>query len=74
MPRRHPLQITPAQIRAAHEALGLDPDLTLSVSISPGYVHVTTVEVDEDGHPIVTGGVLQRVETGADVTEEGSYS
>ena len=68
------MQITPAQVRAAHDALGLDPDLTLHVSISPGYVHVTTAEVDEDGHPIVTGGVLQRVETSVDVTDEGSPS
>lgn len=73
-PRRHPLQITSAQVRAAHEALGLDPDLTLHVSISPGYVHVTTAEVDEGGHPIVTGGVLHRVETSVDVTTEGSDS
>jgi hypothetical protein len=68
------LQITPAQIRAAHEALGLDPDLTLHVSISPGYVHVTTAELDEGGHPIVTGGVLQRVETSVETTTEGSAS
>lgn len=68
------MQITPAQIQAAHEALGLDHDLTLHVSISPGYVHVTTAEVDADGHPLVTGGVLQRVETGVDVTDEGSHS
>lgn len=68
------MQITSAQVRAAHEALGLDPDLTLHVSISPGFVHVATAEVDEDGHPIVTGGVLQSIETGVDVTTEGSAS
>lgn len=68
------MQITSAQIRAAHEALGLDHDLTLHVSISPAYVHVTAAEVDENGHPIVTGGVLQRVETSVDVTTEGSHS
>ena len=64
------MQITSAQIRAAHEALGLDPDLTLHVSISPGYVHTTTAEVDEDGHPIVTGGVLRRVEASTPVEPE----
>ena len=64
------MQITSAQIRAAHEALGLDPDLTLHVSISPGYVHTTTAEVDEDGHPIVTAGVLQRVEASIPVEPE----
>lgn len=68
------MQITSAQVRAAHEALGLDPDLTLHVSISPGFVHVATAEVDEDGHPIVTGGVLRSVEAGVDVTTEGSAS
>lgn len=68
------MQITTAQVRAAYEALGFDPDLTLSVSISPGYVYVATAEVDEDGHPVVKGGVLQRVETGVDVTDEGSPS
>ena len=68
------MQITSAQVRAAHEALGLDPDLTLHVSISPGFVHVATAEVDEDGHPIVTGGMLQSVETSTDVTDEGSLS
>ena len=64
------MRITLAQIRAVHEALGLDPDLTLHVSISPDYVHVTTAKVDEDGHPIVTSGVLQRVETGYEIEQE----
>lgn len=64
------MQITAAQVRAAHEALGLDPDLTLHVSISPGYVHTTSAEVDEDGHPIVTAGVLQRVEASMPVESE----
>ena len=64
------MQITPAQVRAAHEALGLDPDLTLHVSISPGYVHTTTAEVDEDGHPIVKAGELQRVEASIPVEPE----
>lgn len=68
------MQITSAQVRAAHEALGLDPDLTLHVSISPGFVHVATAEVDEGGHPIVTGGVLQSIETSTNVADEGSAS
>ena len=58
------MDIAPTQVRAAHEALGLDPDLTLHLSISPGYIHIVSAETTEDGHPIVTGGVLQRVETG----------
>lgn len=64
------MQITSAQVRAVHDALGLDPDLTLHVSISPDYVHVTTAETDEDGHPIVKGGVLRRVETALTIEEE----
>lgn len=63
------MQITPAQVRAAHEALGVDPDLTLHVSISPGYVHVTAAELNADGHPVVTGGALQCVETSVNVEE-----
>lgn len=64
------MQITAAQVRTAHEALGLNPDLTLHVSISPGYVHTTTAKVNEDGHPIVTSGVLQRVEASIPVEPE----
>lgn len=64
------MQITAAQVRAAHEALGLDPDLTLHASISPGYAHITTAQVDADGHPIVTAGVLRRVEASIPVEPE----
>lgn len=64
------MQITAAQVRAAYDALGLDYDLTLSVSISPGYAHVTTAQLDEDGAAVVAGGVLQRVETGIEVEQE----
>ena len=64
------MQITSAQIRAAHEALGLDPDRTLNVSIRPGYGYTTTAEVDGDGHPIVKAGVLQRVEASMPVEPE----
>lgn len=60
---------TPAQILAAYDALGLDHDLTLSVSISPGYVHVSTAETDPGGHPVVTGGMLQSVSTAYTVEE-----
>lgn len=64
------MQITAAQVRAAYDALGLDHDLTLGVTITPGRVHLTTAEVDEGGHPVITGGVLQRVETGIEVEQE----
>lgn len=66
------MQITSAQVRAAYDALGLDYDLTLGVSIAPGYVHITTAGVDEAGHPVIVGGQLQRVETGIEVVEEVS--
>lgn len=62
-------QFTPDHVRAAHDALGLDHDLTLGVSIAPGYIHVTTAETDENGAPIVIGGVLQRVEAGYQIEE-----
>lgn len=64
------MTITSAQVRAAYEALGLDHDLTLGVTIIPGWVHITTAETDAAGSPIVLGGVLQRVETGVEVDQE----
>lgn len=64
------MAITAAQVRAVYDELGLDHDLTLGVTITPGRVHVTTAETDEDGAPVVTGGVLQRVETGYEIEQE----
>lgn len=64
------MQITAVQVRAAYDALGLDHDLTLGVTISPGYIHVTTAETGPEGHPIVIGGVLQRVNAGVETREE----
>lgn len=61
---------TPSHVRAVYDALGLDHDLTLGVSITPGYIHITTAQTDEHGAPIVTGGVLQRTSTGHDIEEE----
>ena len=63
------MTITSAQVRAVYDALGLDYDLTLGLTITPGRVHVSSVETDAGGSPIITGGVLQRVETGHDITE-----
>lgn len=54
---------TPAQVAAAYDVLALDHDYTLGVTITPGRVHVTTALLDESGHPVVTGGVLQRMES-----------
>ena len=66
------MAITAAQVRAVYDALNLDHDLTLGVTITPGRVHVTTAKTDEEGAPVVVGGVLQRVETGVNVEQEVS--
>lgn len=47
------MQITAVQVRAAYDVLGLDHDLTLGVTISPGYIHVTTAETREGEVPNV---------------------
>lgn len=60
----------PSHVRAVHDALGLDHDLTLSVAITPGYIHITTAQTDEHGAPIVTGGVPQRTSLGYDIEED----
>lgn len=64
------MHFTPDQVRAVYDTLGLDHDLTLGVTISPGYIHVTTAETGPEGHPIVIGGVLQSVNAGVEVREE----
>lgn len=64
------MAITAAQVRAVYDELSLDHDLTLAVTITPGRVYVTTAETDENGAPVVTGGVLQRVETGYEIEQE----
>lgn len=66
------MEITTGQLRAALGALGLDPDLTVSVSMSSTWAHVVTAQVDEDGHAIVSGGVLQTVDHGIQLTEEAA--
>lgn len=50
--------ITRAQYTAALEALGLDPRLTISVSLQAGGAYITTAETDDDGDPIVELGQL----------------
>ena len=64
------MTIPSAQVRAIYDELGLDHDLTLGVTIIPGWAHITTAETDAGGSPIVMGGVLQRVETGIEVDQE----
>lgn len=50
--------ITREQYIAAIEALGLDPNLTVQVSLQADWAHVTLAETDEDGMPIVDLGRL----------------
>lgn len=60
---------TSAQVAAAYDALALHHDFTLGVTLTPGRVHVTTALLDEAGYPVVTGGVLQRVESSYQVED-----
>lgn len=53
---------TPGQYTDVLDALGLDHDLTLAVTLTPGRVHVTTAAINPDGTPQIVGGVLQREE------------
>lgn len=50
--------ITRTQYTAALEALGLDPRLTISVTLQADWVHIVTAETDDDGDPIVELGRL----------------
>ena len=60
---------TPTQVTAVYDALGLHHDYTLGVVLTPGRIHVTTALLDEAGSPVVTGGVLQRVESSYQVED-----
>jgi len=51
------MEFTRAQVIAALSALGLDPNLTASVVISPSNVYAEVVQL-ADGHPIVENGAL----------------
>lgn len=64
-----PADLTPGQVRAALDALGLDYDHTVYVALSPGRVFVTTAQVDADGYPIMEGGVLLTTDTTITVQE-----
>ena len=63
------MQINAGQVRAAINALGLDYDTTLAVTLTPGYAHVISARL-EDGHPVLVGGVLQQETSGIDILEE----
>lgn len=49
---------TPAQRRAAIEALGLDPDLTISISVGPDWASATVADTTSDGSLRMTDGQL----------------
>lgn len=53
------MNITREQVRAAHTALGLDPDLTAGVSIYGDTITVTPVALKPDGSPDVSDGILR---------------
>lgn len=50
--------ITPAQRHAAIEALGLDPDLTVTITLGPEWASIMVADVDEDGKPRMVNGTL----------------
>lgn len=54
---------TTTQRRAALAALDLDPDLVVSITLTPGWAHLVRA-VTEDGTPVVIDGAL--------VTEEAA--
>ena len=49
---------TPAQRRAAIEALGLDPDLTISVSLATDWASATVADTAEGGALRMVDGQL----------------
>ena len=60
---------TPEQYAAVLDALGLDHDLTLGVTLTPGHVHVSSAAINPDGTPKLVGGVLQREERSIPITD-----
>ena len=48
--------ITPDQYRAAIDALGLDPDLIVSVTLSGAWVSITQITVSPEGVPLISLG------------------
>lgn len=53
-----PMNVTAVQLRAAYDALGLDPDRfdqTVSFTAEPGKLTVIRMRVDQDGAAAVAG-------------------
>ena len=49
---QHTLTVTPDQRRAAIEALGLDPDLTISVSLATDWASATVADTSDGLHMV----------------------
>ena len=62
------MSFTRAQVNAAKEALGLDPHLTHSLTVTPTHVYVTEVAV-VDGTPAVKDGQLSMTEATHEIEE-----
>ena len=63
------MRITRAQVDQVKTTLGLDKDLTHSLTISPHHVLVQTVAL-VDGHPDVRDGLLGMDYTQHDIEED----
>lgn len=63
------MAITRTQVNTAKDALGLDHDLTYSVTITPQNVYVQTVSL-VDGHPEVKDGLTLMESESADIEED----
>lgn len=64
--------ITPAQYMTALNALGLDPMLTVSVSITSDWAHMTLVQTDKDGAPVIELGRLVTHSVDIPIRPEGA--
>ena len=62
------MSFTRAQANAAKEALGLDPHLTHSITLTPTHVHVTEVALI-DGHPSVRDGLTAMTDQTHEIEE-----
>ncbi|MGP5375292.1 hypothetical protein ACTXM8_04740 [Brachybacterium alimentarium] len=63
------MDITRSQVNAAKDALGLDHDLTYSITITPQNVYVQTVSL-ADGYPEVKDGLTLMDSESADIEED----
>lgn len=62
------MSFTRAQVNAAKEALGLDADLTHSLTVTPTHVYVTEVAL-VGGTPVVKDGQLSMTEAIHEIEE-----